>query len=70
MATARKCDICGKLYEFRNNYDNYIEVGTLTINNNIDAREIYDLCRGCSKVIKETMLKLSMNKEVNEDGND
>lgn len=67
MATARKCDICGKLYEFYDNFDNYIEIGKLTIRRNIHRSKCHDVCLECSKAIKDTMLKLSMNKEVEED---
>lgn len=57
MATARKCDRCGKYYDENKKYKNDLGTGTViglrfeTINSSISSR--IDLCDECLGKIKE-----------------
>lgn len=66
MAQARKCDICGKLYEFYEDTTNYIELYKIDIygrysNNDKDK---YDICRPCGNAILTTISKLKESEVV------
>lgn len=57
MAFAKKCDICGKLYEEYNTKENKNKTNGLTFLNidykgNYFAHKAIDCCPGCMKTIK------------------
>lgn len=63
MAIARKCDICGTLYEFYEDGNNCMILCNIGINYDIKSKKTYNICRKCGEAIEYTMSKLG--KEVN-----
>ena len=58
MAIAKKCDICGKLYEeynFKQSKDNFNGFVLL----NVDYSPAYDCCPKCMKSIREHINSLT-----------
>lgn len=52
MANAKKCDICGRLYELYNcktpaKYPNYIELNSESVNGSARGVREYDTCPEC-----------------------
>lgn len=71
MATARKCDICGKLYEFYNDEINYIELYRIDIDGRYSSnnKDKFDVCRDCSHVICDTIGELMKKEEIGNENN-
>ncbi len=58
MASARKCNRCGKYYESGKNNGNKKDVrGIAIIKENGGAVEIIDLCPECMKEVKKVLRK-------------
>ena len=67
MAVARKCDVCGKLFEMRRKQGllirDYIDIGTLTDNHNWLSHDDLDLCPECMGHVMKTLYSLGLKEE-------
>lgn len=60
MADAKKCDVCGKLYELYNTKNGYNRLSLRRIDANgcVTYADYYDCCPECMKSIEDYLEKL------------
>lgn len=73
MAMAKRCDICGKYFEYDSELTNFVRLGTKNVYNEIisDTANYYDCCKECADSIVSHIAKIKLegsDKEELKDG--
>ena len=58
MSLAKKCDLCGALFEYEKKRDNSIGIGQRNVSNEMVDRRWYDCCPKCFDVINGAFASL------------